>query len=277
MRRALIIGAAARAFACALVALGTGCGVEIRTYERLGLNIHHIVVGIGNVWALETDEGIVLVDLSEKGDADEIVQGLAQLGHTPEEVALTVVTHAHMDHGGPAARMQDEGLRIALGQRDVDIAESGNSIPGQDLIPEAGLVRLIVDTSFPPWTPDVFLDDTTPLDLSVVGVPARVLPMPGHTGGSVVVVTDTGDAFIGDLTRGDAPWVGGKGDNEGEATTHYFSDDEKSDRDHLDDLLGLGVETFFPGHGPYFSADSLRGWLADRALELGELDQQPAR
>lgn len=254
-----------------------GCGVEIRTYEREQLSIHHIVVGVGNVWALETDDGFVMVDLAEKGDADEIIQGLSQLGRTPEDVDIAVITHAHMDHGGPAGRLQQEGLRVALGAGDVAIAESGSSVPSTDLIPEAAIVRIVVDTSFPPWTPDLVLDTETapaaPLDLNVFGVPARVLPMPGHTAGSVVVVTDdTGDAFIGDLTRGDAPWVGGKGNHEGEATTHFFSDNEKLDRDHLDQILNMGVQTFFPGHGPYFSADSLRGWLADRAEELGELE-----
>jgi hydroxyacylglutathione hydrolase len=266
-----------RFFALALwmVTLGAACGVEVRTYERPGVNIHHLVVGVGNVWVLESDDGVVMVDLAEKGDADEIIQGLSQLGYAPDDVGVAIITHAHMDHGGPVARLQDEGLRVALGGRDVDIAEAGNSPPGTDLIPEAGFVRLIVDTTFPPWTPDVFLDNEAPLDLSVYGVPGRVLPMPGHTAGSVVVVLDTGDAFVGDLVRGDAPWIGGKGNNEGEATTHFFSDDEKNDRDHLDELLGFGVDTFFPGHGPYFSADSLRGWLADRALELGELDERP--
>lgn len=258
------------------VVASAGCGVEIRTYERVGVAIHHLVVGIGNVWVLETPDGVVTVDLAEKGDADEIIQGLAQLGYAPGDVALGIVTHGHMDHAGPGKRMQQEGMRIALHADDVEIVETGSSPPPQSLTLEGDLARNVLDVNFPPWTPDVVLDDNT-TDLSVYGIPGRLLHTPGHSKGSVVVVLDSGDAFVGDVARGDDLWIGGKGNHEGEAKTHAFSENEAADRDHLDALLGMGVTTFFPGHGAYFGAESLRGWLADRALELGELDERPAR
>jgi glyoxylase-like metal-dependent hydrolase (beta-lactamase superfamily II) len=37
-----------------------------------------------------------------------------------------------------------------------------------------------------------------PLDLAPWGVAGRVVPMPGHTPGSLVVVLDDGRAFVGD-------------------------------------------------------------------------------
>lgn len=258
----------------ALAALhAAACGVEVRSYERDNLTIHHLVVGIGNVWALEAPDGVVLVDLAEKGDADDIIQGLSQLGYAPADVGVAIVTHGHMDHAGPAKRLQQEGLRVALHEADIEIVEAGASPPPPSLTLEGELARNVLDVTFPAWTPDVVLRADA-LDLSVYGVPARVLHTPGHSRGSVVVVVDSAedggasDAFVGDVARGDDLWFGGKGNHEGEAKTHAFSENEAADHDHLDALLSMGVTTFFPGHGAYFSADSLRGWLADRALEL---------
>lgn len=263
-RPALLI--AALALSC------SACGVEIRSYPREGLSIHHLVVGVGNVWALESADGFALVDLSEKGDADEILLGLEQLGKRPADVGLVIVTHGHMDHAGPGKRMQQEGMGpLALGAADLSFVEDGLSPPPKSTGWEGEVARLVLDPSFPAWTPDLLFGDG-PVSLAPYGFAGRVLPMPGHSAGSVVVVLDTGDAFVGDLIRGDAPLVGGKGDHQGEAVTHVFSADERADRSHLDDVLALGVDTIFPGHGPFFDAASLRGWLADRAFELGDLD-----
>ena len=37
----------------------------------------------------------------------------------------------------------------------------------------------------------------------------------------------------------------------------------------LEALLNDGGALFFPGHGPFFDADSLNGFLVDRREELG--------
>jgi glyoxylase-like metal-dependent hydrolase (beta-lactamase superfamily II) len=250
-----------------VVASVSACDPEVRTYEREGVSIHHLVVGIGNVWALEGDGGTVLVDLSEKGDLPEIERGLELVGIGLADIRLVVLTHGHLDHLGPAAALQEElDAPIALGAADVEFAEAGFSEPPESQIPEGELVRPILDKSFPAFTPDVLLG--TELDLHAFGVPGRVIGTPGHTKGSVSVLLESGDVFCGDLVRGTGEGNVGVDDHQGIATTHYFSADPRGDSAALEGLVNDGGAVFYPGHGPFFDVDSLDGWLVDRKDEL---------
>ncbi|MDP2340114.1 MAG: MBL fold metallo-hydrolase [Deltaproteobacteria bacterium] len=242
-----------------------GCDPDVRTFERDDVVIHHLIVGIGNVWALQGDGGTVLVDLSEKGDLDEIERGLAFKDLSLDAVTLVVLTHGHLDHLGPAAELQGEiNAPIALGADDVEFATSGFSEPPESQIFEADLVRPLLDKSYPAFTPDLLLGSE--LDLAEFGVPGRVVATPGHSKGSVSVVLQSGDVFVGDLARGTDE---SGSDRQGRATTHYFSADPKADVRALEGLLVDGGAAFYPGHGPWFDADSLEGFLVDRKEELG--------
>ncbi len=84
------------------------------------------------------------------------------------------------------------------------------------------------------------------LDLSTVSsAVGTVLALPGHTDGSLVVVSDT-QAFVGDLFRGSV--VGHK------AERHFYMCDLRDNDADIRALLdgpASGVETFFTGHfGP---------------------------
>ncbi len=264
---------AARALAgCAAACCALACAPEVRTYERDRLAIHHFLVGIGNVWAVERTDGapgLALVDLSTKGDGDAILECLDEIGRKPEDVTLVLLTHGHFDHAGAGAQMQKAlDAPVALGAADLDFVQSGDSVPPRSLIIEGELARPFLDTRFPPFTPDILLDGDVRLD--DFGIPGQVLSVPGHTAGSVALVLDTGDAFVGDLVRGvdegSRHDPAGDDGHMGRASTHLYSEDVRADAEHLDRILGLGARTFFPGHGPYFDAASVRGWVTD---ELG--------
>ncbi len=245
-----------------------GCDPEVRIFERDDVVIHHLLVGIGNVWALQGGSGTVLVDLSEKGDLPEIERGLAIEGIALDAVTLVVLTHGHLDHLGPAAALQAEiAAPIALGAADVEFAEAGFSEPPESQIWEGEALRPLLDKSFPPFTPDLVLG--TELDLTPFGVPGRVVATPGHTKGSVSVVLQSGDVFVGDLIRGTDE---AGSEHQGRATTHFYSADPAGDVRALEQLLVDGGAAFFPGHGPWFDADSLEGWLVDRKSELAADD-----
>ena len=249
------------------VCLLVSCDPDVRSFERDDVVIHHLVVGVGNVWALQGDSGTVLVDLSEKGDLPEIERALAFKDISLDSVTLVVLTHGHLDHLGPAAELQEQiAAPIALGADDVEFAESGFSEPPESQIWEGELARPFLDKSYPAFTPDLLLG--TELDLAEFGVPGgRVVSTPGHTKGSVSVVLSSGDVFVGDLIRG----VDERGsDRQGRAATHFYSEDPDGDVRVLEQLLVDGGAAFYPGHGPWFDADSLQGFLVDRKAELAQ-------
>lgn len=251
-------------FALSLLGLSAlGCDPDVRTYERDDLSIHHVNVGIGNVYALEGDGGVVVVDLSEKGDLPDIERALDFIGIALNDITLVVMTHGHLDHLGPAKELQDKlDAPLALGESDAAFAEAGFSEPPKSQIPDGELVRPFLDKSFPAFTPDVLIGSE--LDLHPFGVPGRVAGTPGHTKGSVSVVLESGDVFVGDLVRGTDEGDG----HQGVATTHYYSEDPIGDVSSLSTFASTG-NFFFPGHGPFFDRDSLNGFLVDRKETLG--------
>jgi len=62
-----------------------------------------------NAWAIAAGDGLVLVDtgMHEPGSMIELERALDQVGLSIDQVALVVITHAHVDHWGQAATICD--------------------------------------------------------------------------------------------------------------------------------------------------------------------------
>ncbi|RJQ87814.1 MBL fold metallo-hydrolase [Amycolatopsis panacis] len=149
----------------------------------------------------------VVVDPGE-GAAEPLAAALAEHGLTH---AALLATHGHPDHiGGAMAASERYGVRLRLHPADADGYEG-------------------------PWEP------LAEGPLTVAGLTVGVLPLPGHTPGSVAftVETDEGGRLV--LT-GDTLFAGSIGRTRGSG-----ADLEKS----LRTLLTLADDTVvLPGHGP---------------------------
>jgi len=96
----------------------------------------------------------------------------------------------------------------------------------------------------PALAPDVLLEDGQ--SLATFGVEATVLHLPGHTRGSIGVLTPHGDLFCGDLF-----W------NVRQPRLHPLIDDLASARASVERLKGLPIRTIHPAHGGPFPANRL--------------------
>ena len=103
---------------------------------------------------------------------------------------------------------------------------------------------------FSPETADVWIDAPAPL-AAVAGVDGTIVPLPGHTRGSLVV--RVGDlVFVGDLMRGS---VVGSG-----AETHLYMCDLPANRRDVGALLHTlapSATLFLPGHFGALSRDAV--------------------
>ncbi|WP_446045438.1 MBL fold metallo-hydrolase [Streptomyces olivaceus] len=151
-------------------------------------------------YALRYPDGIVVVDLG--WDSDEawraFLAGLTRAGAGLDEVRGVVVTHAHPDHYGLAARIRDRTsawigahsgeraqIQVDAEERRVRRAEIVDwlrecGVPGALLAELDGELQAL-DAVLPTTAPDVELQDGVP----VPGTEGALIPVhtPGHTAG----------------------------------------------------------------------------------------------
>jgi glyoxylase-like metal-dependent hydrolase (beta-lactamase superfamily II) len=78
-----------------------------------------------------------------------------------------------------------------------------------------------------------------------------VLHTPGHSAGSVTVLLETGEAFVGDLAMNALPLRLSPG-------LPILAEDPAAVVRSWETLLELGVTTVYPAHGRPFPADIMR-------------------
>ena len=98
---------------------------------------------------------------------------------------------------------------------------------------------------FEKFNPDILLEDEQ--DLSGFGLNARVMSTPGHSKGSIGVLTAGGDLFCGDLLR-----------NMAGNPSFPMINDMAAVRASIEKLRKLNVKKVYPGHGKHFAMDAVR-------------------
>lgn len=89
------------------------------------------------------------------------------------------------------------------------------------------------------------------LSLADYGVPGRIIYTPGHSMGSVSVLLETGDAFVGDLAMNEFPLRLSPG-------LPIFAEDMQKVNESWRQLLDEGVKMVYPAHGKPFPAAIMR-------------------
>jgi glyoxylase-like metal-dependent hydrolase (beta-lactamase superfamily II) len=156
-------------------------------------------------YAIETSEGLVLVDSGLAPDAGPLRQELAALGLDWRRVKAVLLTHAHVDHSGGSEFLRTAtGARIHSGEGDAGPLVAGG--------PREALFSFFTlpENTIHPTRLDVELKGTETLVFGDVRVQA--LATPGHTPGSTCYLLERGSLralFTGDvvmkLLGGDQP------------------------------------------------------------------------
>ncbi len=175
----------------------------------MAYRLHQLSGGrFNHIYLVQQGENAVLIDTGNPGQADAIVQQLAEHDVTPENVRLILITHGHTDHFGSAAALQARlDAPVAVHAADADALRRGIHQP-DSLTPSHWLTRLLMRLPFdataesvPALEPDLVFEDGWRLD--EVGIAAHVIPTPGHTPGAISVLLDEGEALVGDLVAAD--------------------------------------------------------------------------
>lgn len=206
-----------------------------------------VTIDYANVHVLSQGGRHVLFDAGLERNAEILSTILERQGIWLDDLAAVVLTHGHADHAGGANYFRDLwATPIVVGAGDATMLRTGVNEP---LCPTSDFAENRVDIdqaeTYAPYSPDLLVSEPVLLAdlLGIPGLPGEILPVPGHTEGSIVA--DLGEGLIvGDLLRGS---ITGRA-----ARRHFYQCDEADNQADIEGLLeSTTAETWFPGHfGP---------------------------
>lgn len=214
-------------------------------YNMQDIELVPIRLRLSNAYLLLSGEAAVLVDTGSPGEEAAIEDALLARNLSISDLRLIVHTHGHSDHvGSTAALVKQYRCTTALHSADEEMVLKGKNAPLQPTRLMGKLLIPFVDKPFSPFTPDVKLEGLHGLE--EFGMPVRLMPLPGHTSGSMALLLPGGKAIVGDVLMG-----GFMGGNflPHLPDYHYYADDLQAVHRSLKALLDAGVHTWYPGHG----------------------------
>jgi glyoxylase-like metal-dependent hydrolase (beta-lactamase superfamily II) len=206
-----------------------------------------------NAYLVGARDGFVLIDTGKPEKRADLVARLERAGCRPGDLRLIVLTHGDYDHAGNAAHMRVKfGAPVAMHRDDVGRVERGDWSLGLKPRPDKfpllfrAVATFVRPGPFDAFAPDVLVEDGQ--SLADYGLDAAVVHLPGHTSGSIGVLTAPGELFCGDLMDS---MLGGP-------SLEFFIDDMTAAEASLARLRSLGVAVVYPGHGKPFRLEQVR-------------------
>jgi len=218
----------------------------------MGVNIYPIHLMLENVYIVQ-GEGVILVDGGDPHGFKKVKLGIEKARIKPQDIQLIILTHGHWDHIGSAREIKEwTGARLMMHRDDLYMMHQAPppQPAGFTAWGKISSVALKLATSkmrIEPFEVDIVAGDED-IPLGAYGIAGRVVHTPGHSWGSVSVVLESGEAFVGDLAMNMFPMRLSPG-------LPIFGDDMQAVRDSWRKLHELGVRMVFPAHGKPFAAE----------------------
>lgn len=213
-------------------------------YLLLPLNL-----GSVNCYLLQKDTDYILIDTGGSNKRTEIEEALLCAGCKPGNLRLIILTHGDFDHTGNAAYLRNKfDTKIAMHHDDSGMLERGDMFFNRkkpNILIRIMLPILPIIFGFGKserCKPDLYLEDG--YDLSKYGFDAKVVEIPGHSKGSIGILTANGDFFCGDLLE-----------NIDKPTFSSIIDDLTAANTSVEKLKSLKINTLYPGHGKPFAME----------------------
>jgi len=200
-------------------------------------------LGSVNCYLIKTTSGFILIDTGGSNKRADLLNELNRAGCTPDTLRLIILTHGDFDHTGNAAYLRATfGSKIAMHVGDAGMIEHGDMFMNR----KKGhlLLKMMVRIFFRlgssnKGTPDVLVDEG--YDLTECGFNATILSLPGHSKGSIGILTADGDLFCGDLLE-----------NISRPSRGSLIDDKSQARASMKKLRQREITMVYPGHGVPF-------------------------
>lgn len=204
--------------------------------------------------------GHIVTDREFTNRRELLIKELESLGCTEHNLGLIVLTHGDNDHACNAAYLRKRfKTKIAMHDGDRELVENPTlhkmmesfQYDSAELQQVFLQYRQVITTAtqkalddFERFSPDIILKDG--FDFSPYGFDATVIHMPGHTPGSIAVLTKSGDLIAGDtLANTEKPAPARNASDFGQLSASIRK------------LQNYTIKSVYPGHGNPFPFQSI--------------------
>lgn len=207
-------------------------------------------LGNVNCYLLKEDEDFFLIDTGTPINRSDLLRALEKNKCLPGRLKLIILTHGDFDHSGNAAFIRDHyRCQVAMHPDDAGVVSQGDMFFGRKKSnPVLGKLMNIFSGfgRSEHFVPDFLVTDG--FDLTTYGFDARVISIPGHSPGSIGILTTKQDLFCGDLMV-----------NINKPVLNSLIDDEKIAEKSMGIINELKINRVFPGHGNSFLMEEMKG------------------
>lgn len=196
-----------------------------------------------------------MVDAGNPRKSKVFLKKISRLGIDPGEIKLIILTHTHFYHAGSAQEIRDlTGAEIIIHESEARYANEGGMIipSGTNTwgkITKPLFFPLFKRIKFPKYSADILIDQPE-YSLKNYGINGKVIHTPGHTSGSISVLLDTGDAFVGCMAHDGLPFRFSPG-------LPIYAQDIQKLKESWKILLSIGVKMIYPGHRDPFPVEKI--------------------
>ena len=202
-------------------------------------------LGMGkvNCYLVKNHKGFFLIDTGLPSGERQLLDVLEKTGCKPGDLQLIILTHGDPDHIGNVTTLREKfKVKVAMHKEDANMARSGdmfaNRKKANPIFKMLGPVFMGFGESRR-FMPDILLIDGD--DLRPYGLFAKVISIPGHSKGSIGILLEMGELFVGDLL-----------DSTKEPGFTSLMDDQIAANNSMMRLQIENISTVYPGHGDPF-------------------------
>ncbi len=227
--------------------------------------IIRIDLGGVNCYLLKEDESFILVDtgghltLDKQFDSrrEKLIRQMDANGCSAENLKLVLFTHGDSDHTANAAYIKKRyNVALAMHPEDIELVNHPDIDQWMETFRYRSFIYKLVFAlmknnmkrltlkaleEFEGFKPDILVNEG--FDLAPYGFAAKVLHIPGHTKGSIGILTPQNDLIAGDIFS-----------NPGKPAKAMNAADFKVMEASIKRLKKMKIQTVYPGHGEPFAA-----------------------